>query len=87
MIKKNLILISLMLIGLLCYAYGFIWFSKINTIIMFLGSLLIFAPLIIIGINIRRKRETISTVLIALSCFFIFFIIVTMAGYSIVFYK
>lgn len=78
--KKKLSLISTIVIGVICYIYGFIWFSKINTIITLLGGFLIFIPLFLIGIDIRQKRRMLSNVIIALSFFFIIVITVTLIG-------
>jgi len=79
--RRTLSLTSSISLGLLCYIYGFIWFSKANTIIMLLGGFLIFIPLFIIGIDIRQRRRTLSTILMVLSFFFVVVITVTLIGF------
>ena len=85
--KKKFIFILLIVIGLLCYIYGFFWFSKINTIIMLLGGYLIFIPLLLIGFDVRQSKKTISNVLIAFCCFFILVITITLVGSLVTFAK
>lgn len=69
MFNKKTILITSMCIGILCYFSGFIWYANLARIIMMAGSLLIYIPLLLLGLSIRKNKKILSNILVAFSVF------------------
>ncbi|MCT8976591.1 hypothetical protein N4T77_08275 [Clostridium sp. CX1] len=72
---KKPILPTIIILGLLLYIQGFIFVSKLNTIMMLAGGLFIFIPLFIIAFSKRKKQKVMSSLLIIISIYFIFLLI------------
>jgi len=69
-----------MAIGLLLYIQGFIFLSKLSSILMMIGGFLIFIPIMIIGISKRKDKKLLSNIMIGISAFFIFVLTLVLIG-------
>lgn len=78
--KGKTVMIISMVIGLLLYSQGFIFISKLNAILMVIGGLLIFIPVMIIGISKRKDKKVLSNILIGISAFFILVLTFVLTG-------
>lgn len=79
-LKNKNVLITSMVIGLLLYIQGFIFLSKLNGILMAIGGLLTFIPILIIGISKRKDKKLLSNILIGVSAFFILVLTFVLIG-------
>lgn len=71
MSKKNIIS-STISMGFLLYIQGFIFNSKTSAIVMLIGGLMLFIPLLVISISKLKKQKLTSIFLIMVSLYFIF---------------
>lgn len=78
--KGKTVMIISMVIGLLLYIQGFIFISKLNAILMVSGGLLIFIPVMIIGISKRKDKKVLSNILVGISAFFILVLTLVLTG-------
>jgi hypothetical protein len=70
-IKKRGILPSIIFLGILLYVQGYIFVSKLNTIMMLVGGLVIFGSFLIISISKRKTQRLIGNILMIVSLYFI----------------
>lgn len=70
-IKKRGILPSIIFLGILLYAQGYIFVSKLNTIMMLVGGLVIFGSLLTIAFSKRKTQKLIGNILMIVSLYFI----------------
>ena len=70
-IKKRGILPSIIFLGILLYVQGYIFVSKLNTIMMLVGGLVIFGSFLIISYRKRKTQRLIGNILMIVSLYFI----------------
>lgn len=70
-IKKRGILPSIIFLGILLYVQGYIFISKLNTIMMLVGGLVIFSSFLIISFSKRKTQRLIGNILMIVSLYFI----------------
>lgn len=70
-IKKRGVLPSIIFLGILLYIQGYIFVSKLNTIMMLVGGLVIFGSFLIISISKRKTQRLIGNILMIVSLYFI----------------
>lgn len=70
-IKKRGILPSIIFLGILLYVQGYIFASKLNTIMMLVGGLVIFSSFLIISFSKRKTQKLIGNILMIVSLYFI----------------
>lgn len=70
-IKKRGILPSIIFLGILLYIQGYIFVSKLNTIMMLVGGLVIFGSFLIISYRKRKTQRLIGNILMIVSLYFI----------------
>ncbi|WML34722.1 hypothetical protein [Clostridium sp. OS1-26] len=70
-IKKRGILPSIIFLGILLYVQGYIFVSKLNTIMMLVGGLVIFGSFLIISLSKRKTQRLIGNILMIVSLYFI----------------
>ncbi|MBI6872236.1 hypothetical protein [Clostridium aciditolerans] len=70
-IKKRGVLPSIIFLGILLYIQGYIFVSKLNTIMMLVGGLVIFGSFLIISYRKRKTQRLIGNILMIVSLYFI----------------
>lgn len=79
-LKSKTVMIISMVMGLFLYIQGFIFISKFNGILMVIGGLLIFVPVMILGISKRKDKRLLSNIFIGVSAFFILVLTFVLIG-------
>lgn len=74
-VKKRGILPSIIFLGILLYIQGYIFVSKLNTIMMLVGGLVIFGSFLIISYRKRKTQRLIGNILMIVSLYFIVMLI------------
>lgn len=74
--------ILLIVIGVIFYFCGFFLFSIYGTILLSVGTVMIFLPLIKLGLDLKSKgKGAVSYILIGVSTFFIVCMLFYLIGY------
>lgn len=75
----------ILILGLILYLQSFIWFSKVNIFLMYIGGILVSFSLLVIGVKLLKTKK-IAGILIIIATIFIL-ISLTFTGVSLLIFE
>ncbi|OGO77603.1 MAG: hypothetical protein A2Y23_11615 [Clostridiales bacterium GWB2_37_7] len=67
----------ILILGLILYLQSFIWFSKVNILLMYIGGILVSFSLLVIGVKLLKTKKIAGILIIVATIFILITLIFT----------